>query len=305
MGYDYPYALPQCPAQGNIDTDTLVYDSSEVAVHAYDTDSLHSAKFSSTATCSEFDPLCHNHAQSYFLLPHSHLSPPLSSISPELNWKLDGSQYQHYRRNYIEFTGHLTNVQGQVPSLAPSPSSLSSISGLGIYSELEQYSPHGNAAYGASPDNFLPSPQLESSYQPVGINPTVLETPAAPHTTPAAPRRPQVVPSSRDAVLLEGRRRKLTYRKIKEIYNLPESESTLRGRYRNLTVPREHRQRKPVWQDNDVDLLRTAVNALAVSGHGKDVKVSWTRVAQFMQDQGASYPFANATCKRKWLTVSN
>ncbi|KAI5298718.1 hypothetical protein KEM56_003830, partial [Ascosphaera pollenicola] len=110
---------------------------------------------------------------------------------------------------------------------------------------------------------------------------------------------PPVVPSSQDLNLLEGRRLGLTYKQIKEQYNMPESESTLRGRYRSLTKPKEERVRKPVWLPNDISaprhslqasLLKEAVEALRVVHNGTD-SVSWVRVAERMRGMYASRPW--------------
>jgi hypothetical protein len=55
-----------------------------------------------------------------------------------------------------------------------------------------------------------------------------------------------------DRILLEGKRRGLTYKEIKKKMHTNVAESTLRGRYRSLTKARKDRVRKPIWTDNDV-----------------------------------------------------
>jgi len=55
-----------------------------------------------------------------------------------------------------------------------------------------------------------------------------------------------------DKYLLEQKRAGLTYRDIKRFGGFTEAESTLRGRYRSLTKPKEDRVRKPEWKENDV-----------------------------------------------------
>jgi hypothetical protein len=59
---------------------------------------------------------------------------------------------------------------------------------------------------------------------------------------------------SRDAFLLECKRKGMSYREIKKIGHFEEAESTLRGRFRTLTKRKEQRVRKPQWQAKDVSL---------------------------------------------------
>lgn len=59
--------------------------------------------------------------------------------------------------------------------------------------------------------------------------------------------------SQRDQQLLKLRLEEhKTYREIKRILKCPEAESTLRGRVRVLTKPKESRVRKPEWESGDV-----------------------------------------------------
>lgn len=59
---------------------------------------------------------------------------------------------------------------------------------------------------------------------------------------------------ARNALLIEYKRRGLSYRDIKKIGGFREAESTLRGRYRTLTKSKDQRVRRPHWQDNDVSV---------------------------------------------------
>ena len=56
----------------------------------------------------------------------------------------------------------------------------------------------------------------------------------------------------RDTQMMEMRARGMSYREIKKILKCPEAESTLRGRMRVLTKPKEDRVRKPEWEKRDV-----------------------------------------------------
>lgn len=57
---------------------------------------------------------------------------------------------------------------------------------------------------------------------------------------------------TRNAFLIECKRRGLSYKDIKKIGGFKEAESTLRGRFRTLTKSKEQRVRKPQWQPKDV-----------------------------------------------------
>lgn len=57
---------------------------------------------------------------------------------------------------------------------------------------------------------------------------------------------------TRNAFLIECKRRGLSYKDIKRIGGFKEAESTLRGRFRTLTKAKEQRVRKPKWQERDV-----------------------------------------------------
>lgn len=59
---------------------------------------------------------------------------------------------------------------------------------------------------------------------------------------------------ARNALLIECKRRGLSYRDIKKIGGFREAESTLRGRYRTLTKSKDQRVRRPHWKDNDVSI---------------------------------------------------
>jgi hypothetical protein len=59
---------------------------------------------------------------------------------------------------------------------------------------------------------------------------------------------------TKNAFLIECKRRGLSYKDIKRIGGFKEAESTLRGRFRTLTKSKEQRVRKPQWHENDVCL---------------------------------------------------
>ncbi len=61
--------------------------------------------------------------------------------------------------------------------------------------------------------------------------------------------------TSKDEFLVRCKARGMSYKQIKELGKFEEAESTLRGRYRALTKPKEARLRKPEWGDREVSLF--------------------------------------------------
>ncbi|KAJ5660375.1 hypothetical protein N7507_006826 [Penicillium longicatenatum] len=137
---------------------------------------------------------------------------------------------------------------------------------------------------------------------------------------------------TRNAFLIDCKRRGLSYKEIKRVGGFKEAESTLRGRFRTLTKSKDQRVRKPKWLERDVHLLVEGVSMFMDKNHydeGDDVhsdlpvsvvsqnqngehssqnqahapKVSWKKVAQFIWARGGSYQFGNATCKKKWCEI--
>lgn len=61
--------------------------------------------------------------------------------------------------------------------------------------------------------------------------------------------------TSKDELLVSCKARGMSYKQIKELGGFDEAESTLRGRYRALTKPREARLRKPEWGKREVSAV--------------------------------------------------
>lgn len=139
----------------------------------------------------------------------------------------------------------------------------------------------------------------------------------------------------RDAFLVQSKLAGMSYKQIKEKGQFIEAESTLRGRFRTLTKHKEHRVRKPEWQEGDVSLppvwpisvLRRSLTSVQIHLLGKAVqavlssaksgrvshhqgsraghfvgssKIPWKQVAEYIWENGGSYHFGNATCRKKW-----
>lgn len=89
-------------------------------------------------------------------------------------------------------------------------------------------------------------------------SPTPTLSPQYQLTPPIFPSSPEAIKpnihytDSRNALLIEWKRRGLSYKDIKRIGGFKEAESTLRGRFRTLTKTKEQRVRKPRWTERDV-----------------------------------------------------
>ncbi|KKY37737.1 hypothetical protein UCDDA912_g02251 [Diaporthe ampelina] len=107
--------------------------------------------------------------------------------------------------------------------------------------------------------------------------------------------------SERDEFLVQSKLAGMTYKEIRKQGNFTEAESTLRGRFRTLTKPKEARVRKPEFQEIDDKLLRRAVVKFT-----KDVdeitrdNVPWKLVSEYMFDHGGSYLFGYTTVRKRW-----
>lgn len=65
-------------------------------------------------------------------------------------------------------------------------------------------------------------------------------------------RRRSTSADCKDVFLVQSKLAGMSYKQIKEKGQFVEAESTLRGRFRTLTKHKEHRVRKPEWQEGDV-----------------------------------------------------
>lgn len=201
----------------------------------------------------------------------------LLSLSPSLfpNATLSGIDYGlavgHYN-DPLSYDGSGLQFNGACTPYPLMP--LDPSQGLGIYTQPSTYPELGNSDLDYNPFIHGIPPQEDYTYnlfidenacqdgllqsftpvysQAMDTAPTVFtaDTEFTPPLSQLA--TPPIVPSSQDANLIEGRRQGLTYKQIKERYNMHESESTLRGRHRSLTKPKEQRVRRPKWTPKDV-----------------------------------------------------
>ncbi|CAD6500821.1 BgTH12-06526 [Blumeria graminis f. sp. triticale] len=114
---------------------------------------------------------------------------------------------------------------------------------------------------------------------------------------------PLVRRTARDEFLIQKKKAGMSYREIKREGGFIEPESTLRGRFRTLTKAKSARVRKPEWSDNDVHLLKQAVDKLGPKKSSG--KIPWKKVASYILDNGGSYHFGNSTCRKRWDEIKN
>ncbi|TVY43091.1 hypothetical protein LSUB1_G001238 [Lachnellula subtilissima] len=105
---------------------------------------------------------------------------------------------------------------------------------------------------------------------------------------------------AKDDYLVRSKLAGMSYKDIRRQGKFTEAESTLRGRFRTLTKHKAARVRKPEWNDNDVRLLNRAVHKLTSSSDLSRNKVPWKSVAEYIANNGGSYHFGNATCRKRW-----
>ncbi|TGO87076.1 hypothetical protein BPOR_0252g00110 [Botrytis porri] len=104
--------------------------------------------------------------------------------------------------------------------------------------------------------------------------------------------------------LIRSRQAGMSYKAIRSSGNFTAAESTLRGRFRTLTKDKKDRVRQPKWTDNDIQLLSKAVKKLGRST-SKSSEPQWKKVAQYIYDNGGSYHFGYATCRKRWMALKN
>ncbi|KAH7360420.1 hypothetical protein BKA65DRAFT_547139 [Rhexocercosporidium sp. MPI-PUGE-AT-0058] len=105
---------------------------------------------------------------------------------------------------------------------------------------------------------------------------------------------------AQDDFLVQSKLAGMSYKDIRRVGKFTEAESTLRGRFRNLTKDKTQRVRKPEWEDNDIRLLKKAVRKLTRPSDLSRARIPWKQVAEYIASHGGSYHFGNATCRKRW-----
>ena len=145
---------------------------------------------------------------------------------------------------------------GHVPAYFPNRSFDPFLTGMNHpnFDYLEMCSESATASHG-------PRPLLmgqEAVYSIAPSPPALVSAFNAPSPAESLPRTP---PKSsqrkdvKDALLIEWKEQGMSYKDIKAQGGFAEAESTLRGRYRTLTKPKEERVRRPEWGERDVSSL--------------------------------------------------
>lgn len=88
----------------------------------------------------------------------------------------------------------------------------------------------------------------------------------------AAKRTPKDFVKEQNLLLLHWRSQGISYKTIKERLGIDEAESTLRGRLRTLTKPKNERLRRPQWTEKDVCLFSSLLYHVRAC-----VQCSWSR----------------------------
>lgn len=83
----------------------------------------------------------------------------------------------------------------------------------------------------------------------------VLDPPSPDGKLVGTPAKPSQEQNAKNALLIHYKEQGMSYKDIKALGGFEEAESTLRGRYRTLTKPKEERVRRPEWKDRDVSAL--------------------------------------------------
>jgi hypothetical protein len=82
-----------------------------------------------------------------------------------------------------------------------------------------------------------------------------VDTPSSAESLPRTPAGSSQRHNPKNALLIQCKEQGMSYKDIKALGGFKEAESTLRGRYRTLTKPKEERVRRPEWSDHDVSSL--------------------------------------------------
>ena len=158
----------------------------------------------------------------------------------------------------IPFTAETAHrgVTGSYPSLPELPTSLGTQFELlddlsaNVRDNPPPHTQYESLGLPPTPSYGPQYPDLEMFGTPFSTTPAL--TSAA--TTPSRQQGPRGAQrdTSTDAHLVQLRGEGKSYKQIKDMLGLEEAESTLRGRYRTLTKPKEARVRKPDWTQESV-----------------------------------------------------
>lgn len=163
--------------------------------------------------------------------------------------------------NQSDSVSALGSEQSSAPSQGSSPGAASWASPVFVFepAPTAQDPCYQQSSFGCRPNSYIASHNRSAGHQQ-GQWSNTNNVPPQSHfqTRFVAPANDQdrVQREREDKVLVQMKRAGHTYRSIRKAIGRDVAESTLRGRYRSLTKPKENRVRAPKWTEGDVGELR-------------------------------------------------
>lgn len=148
------------------------------------------------------------------------------------------------RRHGGEVTGDKNSTPSSKKSKAKTKASSQAQQSQAQQSQAQPTSHHHRPRHGGGSDARTKTTHRKESSSKAATNPASDNAPKDESATP--PR------SEKDEFLVQSKLAGMTYKEIRKKGGFTEAESTLRGRFRTLTKPKEARVRKPEFQEIDV-----------------------------------------------------
>lgn len=120
------------------------------------------------------------------------------------------------------------------------------------YHESRRSSKKGTTSAKYAPKRLEPKPDDKSL--PPDLPSTSNKTKSQASTTRTSKNNQLQRRESKDEFLVKSKLAGMSYRDIRRQGNFTEAESTLRGRFRTLTKDKMERVRRPMWEENDVNI---------------------------------------------------
>lgn len=213
--------------------------------------------------------------------PNTFLNPVTPSLTGQSPWTATGTEVEAYGGSALPFEDSQSPHVGHGSGLFGAGTDYISPTQIDLDTALSDYPPlpdldtpfESSVHFLKNPQIASPGPSLPTWPITEGfgswlgedllrdqrlLNEAVAETP--PHNTSMTIARPLLLrggmrDTSKDEYLVQCKEQGMSYKQIKESGGFGEAESTLRGRYRALTKPREARLRKPEWGQREVSSL--------------------------------------------------
>lgn len=188
---------------------------------------------------------------------------PNSTIDALEELQLDFDfNFQDFEPDFIS-SGHV-NPDLELPSYPPVPDTSPQLDGGGL-DQPEMPSPYHVLPPVPCMNEEVPAAwmglDMSQSLCPADVVNTIHTIPTPEMSSGTRSRPPGAKSAQRDTskddFLVRCKERGMSYKQIKILGHFEEAESTLRGRYRALTKPREARLRKPEWGNQEVSIRRS------------------------------------------------